>query len=122
MTTKVVINCRLHGEFKQTPSNHITHKEGCSICAKNYKSDTAEFIEKANIKHNNKYNYSKVNYINRETKIIIICQTHGDFEQTPGNHLYGYGCISCGKTQMINSQTKTNEEFIFNSLVDGANY
>ena len=112
MSTKVLINCRYHGEFEQTPSNHITHEEGCSICAKNYKSDTAEFIEKANIKHNNKYNYSNVHYINRETKIKIICPKHGEFEQTPGNHLYGYGCISCGKTQMINSQTKTNEEFI----------
>ena len=32
-----------------------------------------KFIEKANKKHCNKYDYSKVNYINSHTEVIIIC-------------------------------------------------
>ena len=45
-----------------------------------------EFIERARIIHDNKWSYSKVDYINNHTKIIIICPIHGEFEQTPNNH------------------------------------
>ena len=48
------------------------------------------FIKKANKKHNNFYDYNKVKYINSKTKIIITCPSHGEFEQTPANHLYGF--------------------------------
>ena len=51
-----------------------------------------DFIEKANLVHNNKYDYSLVNYINNKTKIKIICKLHGIFEQTPDSHLRGRGC------------------------------
>ena len=33
-----------------------------------------QFIEKANIIHDNKYDYSKFKYINNRTKDIIICK------------------------------------------------
>jgi len=46
-----------------------------------------EFIEKAKKVHCNKYDYSKVEYINTDTKIILICREHGEFSQTPDNHL-----------------------------------
>lgn len=59
------------------------------------KSNTQEFINKAKIKHNNKYNYDKVNYINAFAKIIITCNKHGDWEQRPNDHLSGYGCPFC---------------------------
>jgi hypothetical protein len=39
--------------------------------------------------HNNKYDYSKVEYINTNSKVKIICPIHGEFEQTPHNHLTG---------------------------------
>lgn len=55
-----------------------------------------EFIEKSKIKHNNKYDYSKVNYINNHTKVCIICPEHGEFWQTPHDHKDGgYGCPQC---------------------------
>ena len=53
------------------------------------------FIEKANTLHDNKYDYSKFNYINAKTKSIIICPNHGEFEQSPNKHLQG-GCMKCG--------------------------
>jgi uncharacterized OB-fold protein len=65
------------------------------------------FIEKANIKHNNKYDYSLVNYINSKTKIEIICPEHGSFMKTPHSHLCGQGCPKCS-----NHFTPTTEEWI----------
>jgi hypothetical protein len=59
------------------------------------KLNTLSFIEKANIKHNNYYNYSLVNYNNAVSKVIIICPKHGEFLQQPNNHLFGQGCIKC---------------------------
>ena len=50
-----------------------------------------DFIEKANLVHNNKYDYSLVNYINNKTKVKIICKKHGAFEQIPDSHLRGRG-------------------------------
>ena len=51
-----------------------------------------DYKEQAKIKHNNKYDYSKSNYISAKEKIIITCLIHGDFEQTPNSHLRGSGC------------------------------
>jgi hypothetical protein len=59
------------------------------------KSTTAKFIEKARLVHDNMYDYSKVNYQGSKVKIIIICKIHGEFTQTPANHLNGNGCPKC---------------------------
>lgn len=37
------------------------------------------FVQKAKNIHNNRYDYSKVRYINSKTKIAIICPSHGIF-------------------------------------------
>ena len=55
-----------------------------------------QFIEKAKAIHGNKYDYSKVNYINGETKVIITCIEHGDFLQQPHPHVnQRQGCPIC---------------------------
>lgn len=59
------------------------------------KSTTEEFINKSRIKHDDKYDYSLVNYINSSSKVEIICNEHGIFNQSPNNHLKGAGCPSC---------------------------
>ena len=64
------------------------------------KLTTKEFILKANIVHNNKYNYSLVNYINSKSKVIIICPIHGEFEQTPRKHLIGQACSKCNQVNL----------------------
>ena len=58
---------------------------------------TEEFIQKAKAVHGDKYNYSKVEYVNNRTKVVIICPEHGEFLQAPYRHLRGYGCHNCGK-------------------------
>ena len=95
--TKVIIICPEHGEFWQTPYKHLSG-QGCPFCRHNKKSNTNEFIKKANNVHGRgKYDYSKVHYINNTTPVCIICPKHGEFFQDPHNHLRGKGCPECGK-------------------------
>ena len=70
------------------------------------------FIEKARETHNDKYNYSKVNYVNIKTKICIICPKHGEFWQTPHDHLCGQGCPKCGNEKIAKIKQYTTEDFI----------
>ena len=93
--TKVCIICPIHGEFWQRPDLHLIGK-GCLLCANDKKrNNTEEFIEKAKLIHGNKYDYSKVNYIDSKTKVCIICPIHGEFWQNTSSHLRGCGCKSC---------------------------
>ena len=92
--TKIEIICKLHESFFQTPNNHL-QDHGCPKCSGNLISNTYEFIQKANLIHDNFYNYSKTNYINSQTKVCILCHEHGNFYQTPNAHLNGKGCAKC---------------------------
>ncbi len=105
--TKVCIICPKHGEFWQTPDNHLKGK-GCAYCAKIKKLTTEEFIKRAKEVHGNKYDYSKVDYINTHKKVCIICPKHGEFWQTPANHLLGRGCKVC----VGNSYSYSTKEWI----------
>lgn len=72
---------------------------------------TINFIEKANKIHKNKYDYSKVEYINNETKVCIICPEHGEFWQTPHNHLHGQKCPNCAL--IIRATKRLNDRYTF---------
>ncbi|MHB8098161.1 MAG: hypothetical protein ACYDD5_01050 [Sulfuricurvum sp.] len=72
----------------------------------------SNFIQKANITHSNAYSYTKSEYTNSTTKLSILCPTHGDFLQTPGEHVRGKGCPECGKIKARNKRTSTTEKFI----------
>ena len=63
------------------------------------KPSQQEFIDKCILKHGDKYDYSKIIYVNSSTKITIICPTHGEFEQSPNNHLNGGICPDCAKSK-----------------------
>jgi len=108
---KVVIICKDHGEFKQSPDSHF-HKNGCPSCACTGRSSTKDFILKAQSIHHNKYDYSKVNYITSLVKVVIICKEHGEFTQTPGMHLSGRGCLDCGLLKISNSLLSSTKDFI----------
>lgn len=54
-----------------------------------------EFIKVSNYKHNNKYDYSLVNYTNSQSKVDIICSEHGMFSQLANAHMRGQGCPKC---------------------------
>lgn len=108
--TPVKIICPKHGEFEQTPDNH-SRGRGCSICGGSNKSTTNDFIKKAKEKHNDYYNYSKVDYVNNSTKVILICPKHGEFKQRPNDHLK-YGCNKCGIEVIAKIKILNLNEFI----------
>jgi len=94
------IICDLHGEFKQKPANHL-QGSGCPKCKglkiTEKKTKTIdEFINDANKIHDNKYDYSFVDYKNCKEHVKINCTKHGIFKQTPDSHLQGIGCPKCG--------------------------
>jgi len=91
--TLIDIFCPTHGKFRQTPSVHL-RGHGCPECSGNT-SDINKFIQKSNLKHNYKYDYSESNYINCKTKLKIKCKNHGYFYLTPSKHLSGQGCKDC---------------------------
>jgi conserved hypothetical protein len=64
------------------------------------KITTNEIIAKAKLVHGDKYDYSKVDYSNAHTKVCIICPNHGEFWQTPNNHLRGHGCPKCKRNKL----------------------
>ena len=94
--TKIIIICPIHGEFLQQPYSHL-NGNGCPLCVSLKKRTTETFIEKAREVHGDLYDYSKVKYINKRTKVTITCPIHGDFEQCANNHIRGQGCPKCGK-------------------------
>ncbi|MBR6515289.1 MAG: hypothetical protein IKT40_00390 [Bacilli bacterium] len=109
---KVLIICPIHGEFWQLAQNHMAGS-GCEKCMRESRRTKIEdFIEKANAVHENKYDYSKVEYINNSTKVKIICPIHGEFEQTPRSHLSGRGCHQCGIEKNANSCRMTFDDFV----------
>ena len=97
--TKVKIICPEHGEFEQTPASHLSSKFGCPKCAGKY-MDTEYFIKKAREVHGDKYDYSKVEYINSVTPVCIICPEHGEFWQKPSGHLSDHGCSKCRESSL----------------------
>ena len=109
--TKVCIICPEHGEFWQSPRCHLRGR-GCSLCSKNKKLTTEEFIKRSREIHGDKYDYSKVNYVNNHTKVCIICPEHGEFWQKPISHLNGHGCVKCYTKDCADRFSLTTKEFI----------
>jgi hypothetical protein len=73
------------------------------------KKTTEQFIDDAKIIHGDKYDYSKVIYINAMTKITIICNEHGEFQKTPNDHLNNkQGCKICSRIAYANSKKNDN--------------
>lgn len=85
------------------------------------KLTTEEFIQRAKKVHGDKYDYSKSVYVNIDTKVIINCPEHGDFELSPNRHIYGKrGCKHCGWCKLSNSKSKSHTQFI--AEVSGIHY
>jgi len=102
----IEIICKIHGKFYMKANNHL-NGQGCPECSGKKKMNKYAFIKKAQTIHNNKFDYSNVIYKNNKTKIIIKCASHGEFLQTPNDHLSGKGCFECTGIKRL-----TIDEFI----------
>jgi len=99
-STHVLIICPKHGEFRQSPIEHLRGR-GCRKCANEVHSkymtkSTTDFVKSAKKIHGRKYTYNS-EYVNVFTPIPIVCPKHGVFMQRPSNHLQGSGCPQCAK-------------------------
>ena len=116
-STKIIVTCRAcNNEWTVLPGNHIgQRKSGCPQCKKikHQKRMTdsilssSEFLSRSILIHGNKFDYSKTQYINSNTKIKIVCPVHGEFKQWPQDHMNGTGCSMCSGVKK-----KTTAEFI----------
>lgn len=104
---KVEIICRHHGSFFVTPNNHLSKRVGCPTCALNRRKNTLDrFIEKARSVHGDKYDYSKVEYKDRSTRVQLICPEHGPFWITPEAHINRIsGCPKCSMKKVMNGES-----------------
>lgn len=67
------------------------------------------FVNRANGKFGERFNYSLVEYVNKSTLVRIICPVHWIFEQTPNHHLYTKeGCPRCGHERSNKIRTKNS--------------
>lgn len=131
MRTKMTVRCNECGIiFEQLPSNHIVGR-GCINCRnikykEFFKCSQEEIIKRFIDVHGNRFDYSKVVYIGMHNKVIIICPIHGEFEQTPSNHLAGRGCQICrsskGELLIRSILEKHNINFIQEYKIPGTNY
>lgn len=123
---KVKIICPIHGEFEQVPNNH--YHQGCNQCGVEQRKKLRikplnKFVEAAILIHDNKYDYSKVDYVNSHSKIKIICPNHGEFEQVPSSHLNGNGCVKCSGEKKTILQSGNKDNFIQKAkLIHGDKY
>lgn len=133
MHTKIEIECKLHGVFKQTPHNHLKGR-GCPKCgqekvAKFLKNEIGFVKNRMSNVHNGKYNYSLfTKYENSRQKIDIICPKHGVFNQEIAAHTKGANCPKCANkisqpemdlTELIKSyglKVVSNDRTILNGL------
>lgn len=106
---KVLIICPIHGEFWQEATSHLSGV-GCPKCNGGIELTTEEYVHKLRQVHGDKYDYSKVNYINAKEKIDIICPRHGVFKQLPYQHLKGQGCPKCKSSKLENILMKIFEK------------
>jgi very-short-patch-repair endonuclease len=116
-SVKMRIICPEHGEFWQEPAAHV-RGYNCPKCAnlrRGLRDTLEQFIEKARKIHGDKYDYSKVEYVNQMTKVCIICPEHGEFWQRPSNHLHGDGCPECSIVSRAKQRTSSIEHFIENA-------
>ena len=94
--TPVEVICPQHGSFFPRPNNHVANRSRCPQCAGYAPTTLAQFLTRARAAHGDRYDYSRVVYTKVETKVEIICPTHGPFWQTPLDHAGGHGCAACG--------------------------
>lgn len=125
-TDKLIITCKIHGNFLQAPAQHLDG-QGCPKCGmERFKKESAimakkkaisfdEFIKRATKIHNGFYNYSKIERdgFKANNPIVIGCPKHGEFIcSIANNHLGGKGCYKCGREKTGEAKKLSNEELI----------
>lgn len=80
---------------------------------------TESFIAEAKDIYGDRYDYSKVDYKNKEHRVTITCSIHGDFQVYAREHLDGKGCPKCekGKKFLLKLKEKFGDKFGLDEFV-----
>jgi ssDNA-binding Zn-finger/Zn-ribbon topoisomerase 1 len=95
------------------PDGHTSpsRARGCPICGGSQRLTLSKFRERASRVHNGRYAYPDQQYKDMHTKIVITCNEHGEFLQTPESHLSGRGCPKCADLVISERRRVTENEF-----------
>ena len=125
----ITVRCKIDGYTWNTKPNWLQHGTGCQKCYNRRRGETTRigtenFIKRSKETNGDKYDYSKVNYINNKTPVVLTCPKHGDFSVRPDKHLNrGDGCPKCADEQNGINKRISQEKFIEKSiLVHGNKY
>lgn len=107
----ITLICPKHGDFEKYANDALQGRGKCPKCQRGI-SNTEEFIEKAKEKFGDKFDYSKVKFVNKTTKVTITCPKHGNFLIQPNTFLNSvYGCGKCRypDKEIINKPSKEQQ-------------
>ena len=114
----ITIKCNIHGYF----TRNVARGFECIECMKQRRADfqrmtLEEFVKRATIIHNGKYDYSLVEYSTARKYVKIRCKIHNHvFEQAPHTHLNGKGCALCRNDKLAKDRSADKEHFVKRSV------
>lgn len=114
--TPVIVTCKIHGDFRISPLHHLYGKQGCKYCGierrtKKRTKTLQKFIIDSKKVHGEKYDYSRVEYVNSFKEVEIGCPVHGYFWQKPIIHTTGHGCYDCGNDRIAEGKLLPFDEY-----------
>jgi Zn finger protein HypA/HybF involved in hydrogenase expression len=117
--TPVKLFCNICNNFFEKTPEILLHKCGCPYCSKQHMSDlmssrysktSEDFIQKAKHIHGDHFDYSKVEYVNGNTKVLIKCNTcNKEFYQTPIYHYKIKDCPYCSREKRRENNVYKNK-------------
>ena len=116
--TPVKLYCNICGNFFEKTPEILLHKCGCPYCSKQHMSNlmsltSEDFIQKAKHIHGDHFDYSKVEYINGSTKVLIKCNIcNKEFYQTPNYHYKIKDCPHCLREKRSENKIYRNYKHI----------
>ena len=94
--TPIEVKCKTYGTIHDVSYGSLTSNVRPTF--QNSRDPKKRFQLIGSVLHGNKYDYSKVDYLDGESPVKIICKIHNEFYQTPRVHLtQGSGCPTCNK-------------------------
>lgn len=113
---KVIIKCKEHGPFSQTPDSHLGGR-GCPECGRKAIGDNSrlshdEFLQRL-LELNTGYGLDEVRYESMSKHITLVCKEHGRFSAQAGNVLYRKsGCPKCAVESNGKRSRKSFESYV----------
>ena len=106
--TKVEVMCPEHGSWWVRP-NGLFYGKGCPECGSAKASNSrrlapVEFEKRVREIHGDKYDLSRIRYVNIATKVEIVCPEHGAWWPYPSSLLKGCGCPKCAGRAKLTQQ------------------